>query len=277
MLDVLLDAARDNPDDDLPRLALADWCMEQPDPVLQARGEFIQIQCQLAGHAAKGDERRQLRDREQALLGEHRADWLGPLEGRLVCEFERGLVRACLDTASIQPLLGLKDPAAWRWLVSLNAVKLGRDMLPPLAAWPVLGRLAELDLTGNFLQDADVIGLVRSGQLSCLRRLSLADNVVRAEGAEALAGSAMLAGLRSLDLGRNILGPAGARALAAGRLVHLQELDLRLSGIMAEGARALLASPLLGRLKRLNLRGNGIRDGDVEKELRQRLGDGVIL
>ena len=38
----LLDAIRERPDDDLPRLALADWCMEQPDEATQARGEFIQ-------------------------------------------------------------------------------------------------------------------------------------------------------------------------------------------------------------------------------------------
>ena len=29
MLDILLEAIRDNPDDDLPRLALGDWCLEQ--------------------------------------------------------------------------------------------------------------------------------------------------------------------------------------------------------------------------------------------------------
>ena len=33
----LLDAIRERPDEGLPRLALADWCMEQPDEPTQAR------------------------------------------------------------------------------------------------------------------------------------------------------------------------------------------------------------------------------------------------
>ena len=33
----LLAAIREAPTDDLPRLALSDWCMEQPDPAMQAR------------------------------------------------------------------------------------------------------------------------------------------------------------------------------------------------------------------------------------------------
>ena len=49
----LLDAVRDDPDDDLPRLAYADWLMEQPSEAEQGRGEFIQLQCRLAHNVLK--------------------------------------------------------------------------------------------------------------------------------------------------------------------------------------------------------------------------------
>jgi uncharacterized protein (TIGR02996 family) len=42
--DEFLEAIRQNPDDDTPRLVYADWLEERDDP----RGEFIRIQCQLA-------------------------------------------------------------------------------------------------------------------------------------------------------------------------------------------------------------------------------------
>ena len=39
----LLAGLRDQPDDDVARFALADWCLEQPDPVTQARGEHVRV------------------------------------------------------------------------------------------------------------------------------------------------------------------------------------------------------------------------------------------
>ena len=42
-LTALLAAVRDDPDDELPRLALADWCLEQADEATQARGEYVHV------------------------------------------------------------------------------------------------------------------------------------------------------------------------------------------------------------------------------------------
>src|SRR5262245_41050574 len=39
----LLGALRDQPDDELAYLALADWCLEQPDEATQARGEHVRL------------------------------------------------------------------------------------------------------------------------------------------------------------------------------------------------------------------------------------------
>jgi uncharacterized protein (TIGR02996 family) len=55
----------DNPDDDVPRLILADWLDEQGDP----RGMFIRIQCQLAQLAHGDPQAEALRAEEKRLYG----------------------------------------------------------------------------------------------------------------------------------------------------------------------------------------------------------------
>lgn len=83
--DALMGAVLDNPDDDLPRLAYADWLEEQGGEVGYARAEFIRVQAELAGRERDGSERAEcswggtcccrshtLRRREEALAG--RAD-----------------------------------------------------------------------------------------------------------------------------------------------------------------------------------------------------------
>src|SRR5262245_24628867 len=66
-LDALLDDIRANPDDDLPRLALADWCMEQNDLAMQARGEFIHLRCRAATLPLEHRERLDLEHRARLL------------------------------------------------------------------------------------------------------------------------------------------------------------------------------------------------------------------
>jgi len=58
-----------HPDDDAPRLVLADHLLELGDP----RGQFLALQL------AKGKATPAARRKEKALLEKHRADWLGPL------------------------------------------------------------------------------------------------------------------------------------------------------------------------------------------------------
>src|SRR5436309_8343756 len=63
-----LDAIKENPDDDTPRLILADWLMENGDEV---RGEFLQLQCRLAPLAEDDPNRAALVAREVELLQRH--------------------------------------------------------------------------------------------------------------------------------------------------------------------------------------------------------------
>src|SRR5688572_26137162 len=89
----LLDAIRERPDEDLPRLALADWCMEQPDPAVQARGEFIQLRCRAASLPPGDPSRPELELRARLLRSQHEEKWLGEIARN--CDgwdFDRGLV-----------------------------------------------------------------------------------------------------------------------------------------------------------------------------------------
>ncbi|MFO0552485.1 MAG: TIGR02996 domain-containing protein [Polyangiaceae bacterium] len=84
----LLRAVLERPDDDEPRLVYADWLTEQGD----ARGELIQVQCELAGMALSRERRRALRAREKQLLQGSRAA-LASLEALSESSsIERGLV-----------------------------------------------------------------------------------------------------------------------------------------------------------------------------------------
>src|SRR4051812_36944821 len=68
------------PDDDVPRRLYADWLMDQPDPHLQARGEFIHLQCERAARPPDDPEAPELLAEEYRLLAAHRDAWDAPLK-----------------------------------------------------------------------------------------------------------------------------------------------------------------------------------------------------
>src|SRR5438034_6067161 len=75
----LEDALAENPDDRAAHAAYADLLSEQGDP----RGELIQVQLALEDPSLSAAERDRLGGREQALLAEHSAAWLGSLAAHL--------------------------------------------------------------------------------------------------------------------------------------------------------------------------------------------------
>src|SRR4051812_2844446 len=87
-----LEAVRDSPDDDAPRLVFADWLEEQGE---SARAEFLRVQCELARLSTFAARYPELHLRQLELLARHEADWIGAWAGRLVrWEFRRGLLHA---------------------------------------------------------------------------------------------------------------------------------------------------------------------------------------
>ncbi len=237
-LQALLDASRAAPEDDLPRLALGDWLMEQADPAEQARGEFIHLQCRLARMAAEDPERQGLEEREGKLLKRNRSAWLGRW-ARDHGVFERGLILFRVR-GSLVPLQKV-EPAIWRWVIALRVAGSSSQDLSWLASWPGLAQLGELDISGP--------PGPRSGY-----------NPLSREEMHALANSPHLADLARLCISRWHLGYEGIRELAAasslGQLVHL---ELPETGIRDDGVALLVASPLMNGLRHLGLADNMIR------------------
>src|SRR5438270_11567153 len=88
-LRILLAEVKAQPEDDTPRLILADWLQDQGDP----RGELIHLQVVRAGLARDDPRHVELRRREGQILHRHVLGWLGPL-GDVVADwsFSRGFL-----------------------------------------------------------------------------------------------------------------------------------------------------------------------------------------
>src|SRR5262249_22190865 len=97
--EALLAEIAEHPEEDAPRLVLADWLMDQDNPLLRARGEFIRAQCELARSGERGPLRKELKARCRDLLREHGRAWAGEVHGLAHSyAFERGfLERVVLD------------------------------------------------------------------------------------------------------------------------------------------------------------------------------------
>lgn len=133
----LFDAVAKAPDDDDPRLVLADALMERGDP----RGEFISLQLL----RAQGKATAKQEAREQILKENHWRRWfsevpgvgLSPTAVKPPTEFHRGFMRWCV----LSPCgVGVNSPA-WRMLERIDVATAGDAR--ELAA-PALGRLTAL-------------------------------------------------------------------------------------------------------------------------------------
>src|SRR5262249_52983749 len=88
-----------NPDDDLPRLAYADWLEEHSQ---NERAEFIRLQLERVGLRDASDRYDEILQREQELLGKYGNSWRPTLPDGAELrwgEFERGFVRTVAGDA----------------------------------------------------------------------------------------------------------------------------------------------------------------------------------
>src|SRR5262245_16310631 len=100
----------EQPQDDLVRLAYADWLLEQGDPARAARGQFIALQIQLARRAADWVTALEMKDlarvpalkaREQELLGKYAGEWAKPVMPLVTgYTFRRGFVEIVETTCA---------------------------------------------------------------------------------------------------------------------------------------------------------------------------------
>jgi carbon storage regulator CsrA len=210
-----LQAVLETPDDEGIRLIFADWLEEQDDP----RGEFIRVQCRLAGLDVTGKERQALQAREYDLWVAHAQTWRAYLPPVLrSAPFERGFVESVhLSLGGF--LAHARDIFAAAPIRRLHASRKewyqDSSSLAALAASAFLANLAELELGGMGLADRNVVHLASSPHAASLLSLGLRDNSIGDEAASALAASPHLANLRQLDVTFNRIGQAGAEALRA--------------------------------------------------------------
>jgi uncharacterized protein (TIGR02996 family) len=296
---------RENPEDDTPRLILADWLDEYGGPADQARADLIRTQIEKARLPPGHPHHFVLAQRERELVQRWGSAWVGPLLDRVrSLRHERGMVLLTLSCGMLQArgLLELRTTEVWSWVLGARlenvtpreahslarcplledlallsvSGELGTSGLHALVESPGVRHLVQLDLVSNRLHRREAQILARSAHLGRLRELDLTSNHLGDDGAEALSGS-LRPGLVRLSLARNAIGDAGGVALAGSpALVHLRELHLGDNQVSDLGARALARSLSLERIGRLVLWGNPIGASGVT-ELQRRFGSAVFL
>jgi uncharacterized protein (TIGR02996 family) len=299
-----LQAIREQPHDDAPRLIFADWLEERGDP----RGEFVRLQCQRVRLAVHDPLRATaMAQEEERLLRQHRSRWLGPLDQRGVAwEFSRGLLYLCVSADTFLQLdwPALTQTPTWEWVEAMRIRLRGRAGIGALADSPLLACLTALDLCENDLGDEGVAVLAVSSHLGQLRSLNLGFNKISPVGAAVLAQSPHLPRLGALNLYDNHLGDEGLAELAAsphlpelamlrvpwnyigpsgatalgnrGGLQALTTLSMGNNAIGDLGAASLARAPGLPRLRTLYLYENGV-GAAAAAALRRRFGDRVYV
>jgi uncharacterized protein (TIGR02996 family) len=262
------------PDDDAPRLVLADWLAAQGDP----RGELIHIQCAL-GRAVVGAQARhhvgaakdvpfesrvELEAREQKLIKKHEATWLAPFRKHIrewtwrrgfvehviadaaafVDGLEGGLREVPLASAKLtgyMPALEARFQAAWH--PTLGRIDFSRNRLSGrtvhVLSAPLFTAAHTIDLWGNPL--GDDLRRVDFGATPRLRKLRLSHCEVTVEGVTGLAAQAWWRHLTHLDLsGNSELDDEVIAAIAT--IPSLRWLDVGGTSITDAGAATLAAA-----------------------------------
>lgn len=283
--ELFLERVRRLPHEDGPRLVYADYLDRRGDP----RGEFIRVQVALAKLPADDPRRPELAQREYRLLKAHGPEWGGPLRGLAAgLEFRRGFVEVInvearrflagadglfaltplrhvrlLDVGSSLRRLASFEPLSRLAGLTLYAQHLGEGLAAAVAGCAHLAGLRVLEVGRNRLGDAGCEMLAASPHLARLEHLDLSDNQVGDVGARALAGWAAAPRLTRLELSRNELTRAGLASLARSPRLRLSRLGVSHNRLSAAGGSPG-GSPAPARLRRLDLRGNALRGGDLD-------------
>jgi uncharacterized protein (TIGR02996 family) len=259
----------EHPNDDAPRLILADWLEDRGGTGDADRAEFIRVQCRRASLQEGNAKEWTLRRRAEQLLQAHWDDWVRPLaqlvghshtehwligdyHPEALHKFRRGFLYV-LDLPARRFLEHGGEILRWAPIQHARFFEAGA-VASELAGCPHLRWLERIDFIDYFIHPIDGAGmaaLAESPYLGALRGLSLYRNNLGDAGAEALAAARWLSGVLNLELGENGLSARGAMALARATWFHPLRLMLGANPIGDEGALALAASPVLSRLTTL--------------------------
>ncbi|MBN9121559.1 MAG: TIGR02996 domain-containing protein [Planctomycetes bacterium] len=272
----LLDAVKDHPDDDTPRLVLADWLDEYGDRFDAGRARLIRRHIA----EARGQHPSATPDQVRRDEAEVMRRWLAPL-GNLVSgrTFVRGLPHV---TVSGPRFLKPDVPAllvseAFAFVQFVNLEDAGGPRMEAMAAVPEFRFVAGLGVNPfNALGVHYSAKFFGSPNLTGLRQIDFRGVDPGAAGAQALANNPALARLRKLLLVHNKLVDKAVAALAASpHLADLRYLCLSDNKIGDKGAAALAESPHLASLRELDLRANPRLTNEGKSLLRDKFGDRV--
>lgn len=227
--DKWVSAICDAPDDDAPRLDYSKWLTQRG----VRYGEFIRLQCEIAGLAIENPRYRELDHQLLGLLNAHEQEWLGALRG-LVSDwtFARGFLTSITVDGSRYFLTSDGRTLYRSPLKSADLADL-LELLPPT--------LTTLVLRGNNLGPLGAQALVEARQLKLLTGLDVS-------------GFQSASKPTDWDLYEENVGSSGARILAESSWAsQLLELDLSLNRIDNTTAAMIAASPHLKDLRRLTI------------------------
>jgi uncharacterized protein (TIGR02996 family) len=236
---------KENPDDDTPRLIIADWLEERGNTADAARGEYLRLS--VLRHRLSPDDPTYdlLKRREAELFTEYRWMWLGPLvDAAKWWTFERGMIQITIQAEKLtspEVRAWTQTPAAL-WVDALALSELVSANRSELARCQLLAEINFLDLSAN--HNEQTIGIlnlaVRAESLRFLTSLCLTRCRLSPIHVISLAGYIELPRLKILDLRNNQLYDAAARLLAESpNLKNLAELRLGHNRFTAEGMALL--------------------------------------
>jgi uncharacterized protein (TIGR02996 family) len=242
----LIQGCKDAPDDDLPRLVLADWLEENGEG---DRAEFVRLSVRLSAQEIPlGDEAVTLA-RLHELYSRNADRWLGGLDPHGGVTFERGLIRLRCPLPVLRALGDSADVTPWLETLAFDRrFDQGTGDLLTAEALAHFSGLEVGRLTGAHLQRLG--GDVRAAGLRRLRvELTGSGSVVAA----ALALCDQLGGLRSLEVPAG-LGDVPLQSMASAAWIRgLTLLAIERGGSLRQAAPVLARSP--ARLAHVNWAG----------------------
>lgn len=278
-----LEAVRESPDDDLHRLAWADWLDDENQP---ERAAFIRASVRQAG-LPDSPARDDLEDEADDLLALHESSWLESLsQVALDWQWQRGFIESATVPAGrvkeFQPILE-RFPLRELRLIGNESTYSG------LASWEYLHRLESLDLGRHSYErpgpsipsyrDSAFRDLLASPHLGTLQGLRLNGHELTGATAQLLIDYGFLTRLQRLSLhGCGSIGDRVSRQLAETNAPHLMELNLANTNISEYGMRNVLAAGRWPSIRRLHLSIQALfRRGLTEDSLRAELFHAPLL
>jgi uncharacterized protein (TIGR02996 family) len=221
----LLRAVLEHPDDVANRRVYADALVARDEP----RGEFIQIQCDLAEPGERTSEvLTTLRLRANALLAKHEKAWTAPFAKTAASwRFRRGMIERVYSKSA-------------RLLTGIETL---------FAHEPVT------EIATNGLTQAQAAELGGRSELARVRSLRVTESSLATKGATALFASPHLAALRELDLTRAGVDAGGLAGLRASTLEDLELLALSGNRVSPDELLSFIDGAPLERLRELRLAG----------------------